>query len=346
MTRRTKLLGGGFAAILVAMGFSAAPAQAKTNLLVYTSIEADELAKFKNAFEKDYPDINIKWVRDSTGIMGAKLLAEKDNPRADIVYGMAATVLLQLIPHNYFQAYAPKGVEKLNPLYVDPKNDPPLWVGQRAYVAAVCYNTIEGKKNNLPIPKTWKDLTKPVYKGHVIMPNPGSSGTAYLDVSSWIQMWGEEEAFKFMDALHVNIARYTHSGSKPCKLAAAGEIPIGVSFAYRIVKSKAAGAPLVLITPTEGLGWEVEAMAIVRNTKNLAAARALADWTISRKSMELHAPGYAEVALPGIPNPVKDFPKVGGLMIKNDFAWAGANKARIVKKWTSRYDVKSEPKKK
>ena len=345
-TNLLKRLTAALAMGIFALGMGGGVAVAKTDLLVYTSIEADELSKFKNAFEKDYPDINIKWVRDSTGIMGAKLLAEKDNPRADIVYGMAATVLLQLIPHNYFQAYAPKGVEKLNPLYVDPKNNPPLWVGQRAYVAAVCYNTIEGKKNNLPIPKTWNDLTKPVYKGHVIMPNPGSSGTAYLDVSSWIQMWGEERAFKFMDALHKNISRYTHSGSKPCKLAAAGEISIGVSFAYRVVKSKAAGAPLVLVTPSEGLGWEVEAMAIVRNTKNLAAARALADWTISRKSMKLHAPGYAEVALPGVANPVKDFPSVGGKMIKNDFAWAGANKSRIVKKWTARYDAKSEPRKK
>ena len=346
LSRTLTRLTAATAAALFAVGLAAGGAMAKTDLLVYTSIEADELAKFKNAFEEDYPDINIKWVRDSTGIMGAKLLAEKDNPKADIVYGMAATVLLQLIPHNYFQAYAPKGVEKLNPLYVDPKNNPPLWVGQRAYVAAVCYNTIEAKKYNLPLPASWKDLTKPVYKGHVIMPNPGSSGTAYLDVSSWLQIWGEEGGWKFMDALHQNIARYTHSGSKPCKLAAAGEIPIGISFAYRVVKSKAAGAPLVLVTPKEGLGWEVEAMAIVRNTKNLAAARTLADWTVSRRSMELHAPGYAEVALPGVPNPVADFPKVGGLMIKNDFAWAGANKSRIVKEWTKRFDVKSEPKKK
>ncbi len=328
-----------------ALAFSGA-ASAKTDLLVYTSVEADELSKFKKGFESDHPDINIKWVRDSTGIMGAKLLAEKSNPRADIVWGMAATVLLQLIPHNYFQAYAPKGVGSLNPLYVDPKNKPPLWVGQRSYVAAVCYNTVEGKKANLPIPKSWKDLTKPIYKNQVIMPNPGSSGTAYLDVSSWIQIMGEDGAFKFMDALHKNIARYTHSGSKPCKLAAAGEIPIGISFAYRVVKSKAAGAPLVLVLPEEGLGWEVEAMAIVRNTKNLAAAKTFADWTISKKAMALHAPGYAQVALPGVPNPVKEFPDVGGKMIKNDFAWAGQNKSRIVKEWLTRYDAKSDPKKK
>jgi iron(III) transport system substrate-binding protein len=169
----------GAMALATAAGFAVAasiallgqPALAKTELLVYTAVEADELSKFKKAFEKDNPDIEIKWVRDSTGIMGAKLLAEKDNPKADIVWGMAATVLLQLLKEDYFQAYAPAGVKKLNPLYVDPKNDPPLWVGQRAYVASVCYNTVEAKKHNLPKPASWKDLTKPVYKGHVIMPN-------------------------------------------------------------------------------------------------------------------------------------------------------------------------------
>jgi iron(III) transport system substrate-binding protein len=157
-------------------------------------------------------------------------------------------------------------------------------------------------------------------------------------------MWGEDDAWKFMDGLHENIARYTHSGSKPCKLAAAGEIPIGVSFAYRVVKSKAAGAPLEIVIPSEGIGWEVEAFAIVKNTGNLDAARKLADWTVSNKSMVLHAPGYAEVALPGVPNPVADFPNVGSKMINNDFAWAGENKKRIVDEWTKRYDSKSEPK--
>ena len=70
-----------------------------------------------------------------------------------------------------------------------------------------------------------------------------------------------------------NISRYTHSGSKPCKLAAAGETPIGISFAYRGAKSKNAGAPLEVIAPSEGVGWEVEAFGIVHNTKNLDAAK-------------------------------------------------------------------------
>jgi iron(III) transport system substrate-binding protein len=218
------------------------PAFAKTDLLVYTAIEADELAKFKKAIEEAVPDVDVKWVRDSTGIITSKLLAEKDNPRADLVYGLAATSLVLLANQGYFEPYAPKGLDKLDKRYFDTKNTPPLWVGQRVFAAAVCVNTVESKKKNLPTPASWADLTKPAYKGQVIMPNPNSSGTGFLDVSSWLQMWGEKDGWAYMDKLHENIARYTHSGSAPCKMAAAGEVPLGVSFAYRGVKSKKTGA--------------------------------------------------------------------------------------------------------
>ena len=87
---------------------------AKTDLLVYTAVEADELAMFKEEFEADYPDVNIKWVRDSTGIVTAKLLAEKDNPQADIVWGLAATSLVLLANEGYFQGYTPAGVGELD----------------------------------------------------------------------------------------------------------------------------------------------------------------------------------------------------------------------------------------
>ncbi|MEL1606810.1 hypothetical protein V2W52_19995, partial [Acinetobacter baumannii] len=61
---------------------------------------------------------------------------------------------------------------------------------------------------------------------------PASSGTGYLDVTAWMQIWGEKQAWDYMQALDKNISQYPHSGSKPCKMAAQGEIPIGVSFGY------------------------------------------------------------------------------------------------------------------
>src|SRR3546814_8584993 len=88
-----------------------------------------------------------------------------------------------------------------------------------AWAASLCFNTVEAEKLGLPAPTSWKDLTDPVYDGRIIMPNPNSSGTGFLDVSSWLQLFGDDEAWEYMDALHQNIARYTHSGSAPCKLA-------------------------------------------------------------------------------------------------------------------------------
>ncbi|MCB1480532.1 MAG: putative 2-aminoethylphosphonate ABC transporter substrate-binding protein [Rhodobiaceae bacterium] len=339
MTRKLTLIAGVFAAAL-----NSSVAFAATELTVYTAVEAEDLKRYAEMFNKDHPDITINWVRDSTGVVTAKLLAEKNNPQADVVWGLAATSLLLLKTEGMLEPYAPAGVDKLDSKFVD-KSNPPAWVGMDAWVASVCVNTVEAEKLGLPMPASWKDLTKEVYKGHVVMPNPASSGTGFLDVSSWLQMFGKDEGWKFMDALHENIAAYTHSGSKPCKMAAAGEIPIGVSFAFRGAKSKADGAPIEIIVPSEGVGWDMEATAIVAGTSKLEAAKTLVDWSITKTANEMYNTGYAVVAMPGVAKPVKFFPEnLTEKMIDNDFEFAANNRAAILEEWAKRYDSKSEPK--
>ena len=343
-TTLLKRLLGGAAIAVIAFGFTVKLAAAATDLTVYTAVEAEDLKKYAARFNEDHPDIKINWVRDSTGIITAKLLAEKDNPQADVIWGLAATSLLLFKGQDMLLPYAPAGLDMLDPKFRD-KANPPYWTGMDAWVASICFNTVEAEKNNLPMPKSWMDLTKPVYKGFVIMPNPNSSGTGFLDVSSWLQLFGEEGGWKFMDALHENISRYTHSGSKPCKLAAAGETPIGVSFAFRGAKSKAQGAPLEIIIPEEGIGWDMEATAIVKGTKKLDAAKTLVDWSISKKANEMYNEGYAVVGMKGIAKPVEYFPPdVAEKMIDNNFEWAAENRKRILAEWQKRYDTKSEPK--
>jgi len=332
------------AALASALGLALCANAFAADLTVYTAIEAEDLKRYAETFNEDHPDININWVRDSTGVITAKLLAEKNNPQADVIWGLAATSLLLMKAEGMLEAYAPKGVEKLDPKFVD-KSTPPFWTGDDAWVAAVCFNTVEAGKLGLTAPTSWKDLAKPEYAGHVIMPNPNSSGTGFLDVSSWLQMFGEEGGWAYMDALHNNIARYTHSGSAPCKLAAAGEIPIGISFAFRGAKSKAAGAPIEIIVPEEGVGWDMEASAIVAGTDDLEAAKTLIDWTITKKANELYNKGYAVVAYPGVAKPVEHFPaNLTEKMIDNDFEFAANNRATILAEWQKRYDGKSEPK--
>ncbi len=316
----------------------------KTTLLVYTALETDQLKAYKESFEKSNPNIDIKWVRDSTGIITAKLLAEKANPQADVVMGVAATSLSILDQEGMLAPYEPAGFKQISAQYSDSKR-PPAWIGMDVWAATVCFNTVEAKKRNLPKPESWKDLTKPVYKGMVTMPHPASSGTGFLDVTSWIALWGEQDAWKFMDALHENIAQYTHSGSKPCRQAGAGEFAIGISFEYRGNQVKASGAPVELVFPTEGLGWDIEAIGIIKATKKMDAARKLVDWSVSREANEEYAKNFAIVAFPGVAKPLPNIPAdFEKRLVKNDFAWAAKNRARILEEWNKRYNAKAEPK--
>jgi iron(III) transport system substrate-binding protein len=339
---RSSIVGTLAAAVVLAL--AGGTAVAKTTLTVYTAIEADDLKKYAARFNEDYPDIEIKWVRDSTGVVTAKLLAEKANPQADVIWGLAATSLLVLKPEGMLLPYAPKGLEKLSAQFRD-KDNPPSWVGMDAWVAAICFNTAEAAKKNLPKPTSWKDLTKPVYKGQIVMPNPASSGTGFLDVSSWLQLFGEPEGWKYMDALHENIGVYVHSGSKPCTMAGSGEYPIGVSFEFRAARQKKQGAPLDIVFPSEGSGWDMEATAIVKGTKNLDAVKAFVDWTVTEKAMKLYNEGYAVLAVPGIAKPIEFLPaNMLEHMAKNDFQWAATNRAKILAEWERRYNAKSEKK--
>jgi iron(III) transport system substrate-binding protein len=339
--RRATLAG---AAALAMFGLSSPAFAQKTRLTVYTALENDQLDPFKKAFEADNPTIEIAWVRDSTGVVAAKLMAEKDNPRADIIWGLAASNVGLMASMGMLEPYTPAGSTALNPMFLSGKS-PQTWVGMDAYLSLVCFNTAEGKKANKPVPTSWADLIKPIYKDSIVMPNPASSGTGYLTIAAWLQIMGEEAGWKYMDALHQNIAQYIHSGSAPCVQAAKGERLIGIGLDTRGASEKTKGAPLELVIPKEGLGWELEVTAIVKGTKNLEAAKKLADWAASKKANELYAKTYPIVAYPGVANTPPNYPpNLEKVMVKNDVEWMAKNRDRILAEWTKRYDGKSAPK--
>jgi iron(III) transport system substrate-binding protein len=326
--------------------FAASSWAQKSQLLVYTALEVDQLKAYQEGFNKVYPDIDIKWVRDSTGVITAKLLAEKANPQADAVMGVAATSLALMDKQGMLEPFAPLNLDAIMSSYRDKKN-PPAWWGMDVWGATVCFNTVEAEKRNIPKPETWQDLTKPVYKGQIVMPNPASSGTGYFDVVAWLSLFGDKNGtgggWKYMDALHENIGQYTHSGSKPCVLAGNGEYVVGIAFEYRANTVKAKGAPIDLVFPKEGLGWDLEAFAIHKGTKNLDAAKKLANWASSKDAMKLYGKNFAITAQPGVASPLPNVPKdYESRLVKLDFEYAANERERILNEWTKRYNGKSE----
>jgi iron(III) transport system substrate-binding protein len=335
-----------FAAVALAAAMSlavAGPSYAqKTKLTVYTALENDQLRPFKEAIETAVSDVEVEWVRDSTGVITARFLAEKDNPKADMVMGLAASSLLAFKSAGLAEPYQPKGVDALKAGF---KSADGSWTGQDAYLGVICFNTAEAAKIGVAAPKSWKDLLDPKYKDKIVMPHPASSGTGYLTVWAWIQTMGEGEAWKFMDGLHENVAVYTHSGSAPCVQAAKGERVAGISLDMRGAKEKSAGAPLEVISPAEGIGWDMEAFMIVKGTKNIAAAKKVADWAVTKEANELYSKFYAVVAHPDVKNLPKNYPvDAEAKMAKVDFDKMAAARAGVLAEWSKRYESKAAKK--
>lgn len=314
-------------------------------ILVYTALEDDQIPRYIKSFKEKHPDIDVKFVRDSTGIVTAKLLAEKDNPQADVVWGLSAVSLMQFKAAGLLEPYTPADGGKVLASFKD-AGTPPVWYGIDAWMTGFCVNTVELKNKNLPLPTSFADLVKPEYKGQVTMPNPASSGTGFLTVSAILQLMGEEKGWAYLDKLNDNISSYTHSGSKPCKLAGTGESTIGISFGYRGLQQKKKGEPIETVFPKEGSGWDLEANALVKKAAIKPEAKTFLDWAVSPEAMKEYAQSFAVTGYPtGTPIPEGYPADPTKQMIKNNFDWAAKNRDAILAEWTKRYDGKSEPKK-
>jgi iron(III) transport system substrate-binding protein len=309
----------------------------KESLVVYTAAEADQLPAYAASFAAAHPEIRLVWVRDSTGIVTAKLLAEKRAPQADVVFALAATSMMLLDHEGLFAPYAPAGSARLDPRFRDP-GGASHWTGEALWSAAICVNTVEAAKRGLPMPETWQDLAKPVYAHAITMPDPASSGTGYLAVAAWLQIYGEERGWQFMEALNRNVTEYAHSGSKPCKDAARGETPIGISIDFRAAQMKGQGYPIAVVVPTEGVGWDLEATAVVAGTKHEEAAKKFIDWAFSDAAMRLYAQNFSVVGAKDFAHPIANLPDdYPSRLAPIGLGWMAANRDGIVKEWERRF---------
>ena len=124
------------------------------------------------------------------------------NPQAHVVWGVALSSILMFEKEGLLEAYAPAGLDGLKPTFRDAA-EPPRWTGMDAYLSLIGVNAPELAKAGAKMPASWDDLTQPQLKGKLVMPNPASSGTGYLQVAAWLQGLGEDkgEVLQVMDDL-------------------------------------------------------------------------------------------------------------------------------------------------
>ncbi len=299
-------------------------------ITAYTTLDEELAQKVFKAFT-DETGIQVDWVRLSTGEAVARIEAEKANPQASIWFGGVGIGHIQAKQKGLTMQYDSPAAKNIPAQFKDKDH---YWTG--IYAGMLCFesNTNKLAKYNLKAPTSWADIVSPVYKGRVEMANPGSSGTAYNTLATLVQIFGEDKAFDMLKELDANIIQYTRSGSAPGKNASIGETTIAIGYSHDGVKLVHEGYPLKITFPSEGTGYEVASISLIKNgpANELAAAKKLYDWGLGKTAAKIYATKFV---VPFVDVPL---PK-GAISIKNikvinqNDVWAAENKTRLVEKW-------------
>ncbi|QLB21451.1 hypothetical protein A6B43_07915 [Vespertiliibacter pulmonis] len=263
-------------------------ANAAGRLVVYCSASHLFCEQEIQTFGEKY-DVKVSFIRNGSGSTFAKVEAEKDHPQADVWYGGTLDPQSQAGEMGLLQPYQSPNLIKI----IEKFRDPAKLKGN--YTSAV-YMGILGFGVNLDrlkqlgiekVPTTWADLLDPRLAGEIQIADPQSSGTAYTTIATFVQLWGEDKAFEYFKKLHKNISQYTKSGITPARNTARGETAIGIGFLHDYSIEKKNGANIEIVAPTDGTGYELGGISILKGARNLDNAKLFVDWALSKEAQEL-----------------------------------------------------------
>ena len=260
-------------------------AKADGTLTVYGSCEEEYLAAACKNFEKLY-GIKTVYQRLSTSEVYTKIKEENGKPSGDVWFGGTTDPYNEAVSDGLLEEYdAINASHLLKETYKDPGNH---WFGIYKGILGFMVNNEELERLKIDAPKTWDDLTKPEYKGLIMLSNPNTAGTAKLIINTMVQMKGHDEAMEYFKALDKNVAQYTKSGSGPSKMVGPGECVIGVGFLHDGIYQILQGYDNIgLIVPEDGTSYEIGATAIFKGAAHPNAAKLWIEYALSPDCVNL-----------------------------------------------------------
>lgn len=255
-------------------------------------------------FEKE-TGIKVKTVYDteeskSTGPMN-RLLAEKDNPQADVYWAnepIRAEILRQRgISAPYVSPNA-KGIPD------NFKNSDGHWTGfsARARILLV-------KKSLADKPRSILAYTEPRWKGRTIIANP-LFGTTTSEIAALFTIWGDDKAKAFLDAMKRNQTRISTSNGESADLVASGEFDFALVDSDDGASRMKQGKPVEIVFPDQDKGDAgcfivPNAALLIKGAPHPDNAKKLVDYLLSKETeRKLAFADSAQIPLhPGVETP-------------------------------------------
>ncbi|MDQ2916309.1 MAG: ABC transporter substrate-binding protein [Pseudomonadota bacterium] len=266
------------AGALVAGPLSAQPVG---KLVLYTSQPDRDAQRTVDAFRKKNPGVDVEIFRSGTTEVMSKLMAEiaAGQPRADVLLIADALSMQRLKAAGQLQAYPDADVRELPP---DAYDKDMTYFGTKLITTGIIVNRQAPAK-----PRSWADLLKPEARGQVVLPSPLYSGAAAIHMAAL----SADPALgpDYYEKLAKNGAVALRGNGAVLNAVAGGQKMYGIIVEFMALNAKAKGSPVDFVFPAEGVSIVTEPTAILRGTRNLAAARAFVDFVLSKEGQEVAA---------------------------------------------------------
>jgi iron(III) transport system substrate-binding protein len=255
-------------------------AKKEGTLVIYHTLTRRVLKKVVQGFEKKY-GIDVKWTRKGTGGITRMVTAELQAGalKCDIVSIGDPTTFLRWKKEGILKEY----VTPSTPKFVEGFAEPEGWYSpSRVMYISLGYNTKRVSKDE--VPKSWKDVLDPKWKGRLAIVDPRRSGPGRWWMGAIVSKFG----WGYFEKLAKNKPLMVKSASAASLTLVNGEADLlAVAMENDMIQRGVKGAPVRAVYPQEGLIPKLSPVAICAKTAHPNAARLWIDWEHSVESQRL-----------------------------------------------------------
>jgi len=313
-----------------ACGNSSDAKETKGEIDVYTHNDSEEMQDLVKGLEEE-TGIELNVLRTSSGEGWSRMQSESPDFGADMQWGMLHSIGLKAKKEGILESYESPEWDDVPDEFKDEDGE---WYGWSYWFNLLAVNEDIIEEKGLDKPESWEDLLDPQYEGEIVLPDPGTSGTAYLFISTVMQIMGEDEGWEYLEKLDENVGQYTKSGDAPAQMVAQGEYAVGITWDQAIYNRIDEGYPLEAIIPDEGVGYDLDVVWMFKDTEKRELVEEAIDYIGSEKGMQKSAEHRSMVTKPDIEGTADD---IEDYLIDYDAVWAEENRDRIMETWREKF---------